>query len=391
MSAIPLIYNVRSVRARWRSNLVAVLGIAGVVAVFVAMLSMARGFQLTLVDSGSPSNAIVMRGGATTEMESVVTREQLQVIAGAPGVAHDKEGHPLVSGEVFVVAAFHHRASDSDALAPVRGVSAQALKVHRGVRIVSGRFLRPGLAELVAGKSASTMYSGFGLGDTPSFGGRTWRVVGIMDSGGSAFDSEVWADQPVLSQTYKRPEDIFSSVTVRLTSPAALGDFKRALASDPRLTVQVDRETDYYAKQSRAVSTMIRVLGFLVASVMGIGAVFGAFNTMYSSVAARAREIATLRALGFSGASVVLSWMVEALFIALIGGLLGCVVVLPVNGLTTSTLNWQSFSQLAFAFRVTPDLLAKGLLFALVMGFLGGLLPALRAARMPVATALREL
>jgi len=215
--------------------------------------------------------------------------------------------------------------------------------------------------------------------------------VGIMDSNGSAFDSEVWADAAVLNQTYKRPENIFQSVTVRLTQPSAFAAFKKALGADPRLTVTTEPEREYYAKQSRAVSTMIRVLGFMVAFVMGIGAVFGAFNTMYSAVAARSREIAMLRALGFGGGSVVLSWLLESAFLALIGGLLGCLVVLPINGLTTSTLNFQSFSQIAFAFRITPGLLVQGIVFALFMGLAGGLLPAVRAARMPVAAALREL
>ncbi|MGC8722547.1 MAG: ABC transporter permease [Acidobacteriota bacterium] len=391
MSAIPLIYNLRSVRVRWRSNLVAVLGIAGVVAVFVAMLSLAKGFRQTLVQSGSPTNAIVLRGGATTEMESVITRDQMEVIADAPGVAHDAQGRPMVSGELFVIAPFHHRASDAAALAPVRGVSAEALRVHRGVRIVQGRFFRPGLPELVVGRNAENIYSGLRLGDEPRFGGRTWRVVGIMNSGGSAFDSEVWADEPILSQTYKRPADLFSSVTVRLASPSALTPFKRALESDPRLTVRAQRETTYYADQSRAVSKVITVLGFLVASVMGVGAVFGAFNTLYASVAARAREIATLRAMGFGGVAVALSFVTESLLVAFAGGIVGCLAVWPVNGLTTSTLNWQSFSQVAFAFRVAPSLLARGLLFALAMGFVGGLVPALRAARLPVAVALREL
>jgi len=215
--------------------------------------------------------------------------------------------------------------------------------------------------------------------------------VGVMDSGGSAFDSEVWADTVVLNQTYKRPDDLYSSVTVRLSAPGALPAFKEALAADPRLTVQAELEVEYYAKQSRMISTMIRVLGFLVAFIMAIGAVFGAFNTMYSAVSARSREIATLRALGFRSGSVVAAFLLESLVIALVGGLLGCIVVLPINGLTTDALNWQTFSQLAFAFTITPDLLFDGLLFALFMGFWGGLLPSIRAARLPIATALREL
>jgi putative ABC transport system permease protein len=355
------------------------------------MLSMARGFKLTLVESGSPGNAIVLRGGATTEMMSALTLDELRVISDAPGVAKNVDGRPLASGEVVVVAAFKHKATGSSALAQVRGVSPEAMAVHRSVRVARGRFLRPGLSELVVGRNAATMYTGFKLGDSPRFGGRTWRVVGIMDSNGSAFDSEVWADAAVLNQTYKRPENIFQSVTVRLTRPSAFAAFKRALGADPRLTVTTEPERQYYAKQSRAVSTMIRVLGFMVAFVMGIGAVFGAFNTMYSAVAARAREIAMLRALGFGGGSVVLSWLLESAFLALIGGLLGCLAVLPINGLTTSTLNFQSFSQIAFAFRITPGLLVQGIVFALFMGLAGGLLPAVRAARMPVAEALREL
>jgi putative ABC transport system permease protein len=389
--AIPLIYNIRSVRERWTSNLIAILSIAGVVAVFVAILSMAKGFQLTLVESGSPLNAIVRRGGAQSEMDSIISLEQLQVMENAPGVARSSDGKPQLVGEVVVVAAFHHKASDSDALAQLRGLSPMALQVHDAVKIDSGRFFTPGLAELVVGKNASRIYDGFLLDDTPKFGGRTWRVVGIMDAGGSAFDSEIWCDQSLLSQTYQRPVNIFSTVTARLSAPAAFQRFKDALTSDPRLDVQVEREVDYYAKQSGMISTLIRVLGFLVAFIMGIGAVFSAFNTIYSAIAARSRELATIRALGFGASSVVFSMLFESLFIALIGGVLGCVIILPINGLTTSTVNWQTFSQLAFAFRVTPDLLIQGISFSLLMGFLGGLVPAIRAARRPIAPALREL
>jgi len=370
---------------------VAVAGIAGVVAVFVAMLSMAQGFRATLVLSGSERNAMVLRGGASAEMESVVTLDQVKVIADSPGVARRADGRPIVSPEAVVVAALHHRSSDSDALAQIRGVTPMALDVHPAVRVVRGRFFEPGQAELVAGRNAASMYTGLDLGSELKLGGRTWTVVGLMDSGGSAFDSEVWADGGVLLQTYQRPTWVYSSCTARLTGPEALGDFRRALESDPRLTVQVDRETDYYAKQSRAVATMITVLGYLVALVMGVGAVFGAVNTMYSAIDARTREIATLRAMGFSGGDVMVSMGVESLVIAALGGVLGCIGVQPLHGHTTSTINWQTMSQLAFAFQITPALLAQGLAFALLMGAVGGLLPALRASRIPVATALREL
>jgi putative ABC transport system permease protein len=235
------------------------------------------------------------------------------------------------------------------------------------------------------------MYSGLALGDTVKFGGGIWRVVGIFDAGGSAFDSEVWCDATVLNQVYHRPENIFQSVTVHLTSPEALGGFRDALTSDPRLTVQVDRERDYYDKQSRTLTTLIVVLGTLVAVVMGIGAVFGALNTMYSAVAERTREIATMRALGFGAGSVIFSFIIEALIISFCGGLLGCLAVLPLNGLTTGAMNFQTFSYLAFAFQVTPDLLLGGLAFALLMGLIGGVPPAIRAARRPVSVALRSL
>lgn len=388
--AIPLIYNVRSVRQRWVAALVAVAGIAGTVAVFVAMLALASGFEATLVASGSPENAIVRRAGASSEMESVIALDQVRVIETAPGVAQDERG-PLVSAEVVVVAAFPLAATGTDANVQVRGTSPRAFAVRPSVRIIAGRTFEPGLAELVVGSNAARAYAGFGLGSQVRFGGGNWTVVGVFDAAGSAFDSELWCDANVLNQVFQRPQNIFQSLTVRLTAADALRQLKDAVTLDPRLTVQVDREVEYYEKQSRLLTRLITVLGTLIAVVMGIGAVFAALNTMYSAVAQRAREIATMRALGFGGAAVVASFLVESLLIALAGGVLGCIVVLPLNGLTTGTMNWQTFSHLSFAFRVTPALLFAGVIFSLFMGVIGGLPPALRAARLPVAAALREL
>ncbi|MFH1175837.1 MAG: FtsX-like permease family protein [Acidobacteriota bacterium] len=388
--AIPLIYNVRSARARWSSAIVAVLGIAGTVGVFVAMLALARGFRATLVSSGLAQNAIVLRAGATTEMYSSLSLDQVKVIEDAPGVERGAAG-PLVSAEVVVVAAFPLKQTGTDANVQVRGVSSRVLDVRSNVKVVAGRFFQPGLAELVVGRNVATAYAGFELGSTVLFGGGTWKVVGVFDAGGSAFDSEPWCDANVLNQVYQRPQNLFQSATVHLTSPDAFTKFKDALTSDPRLTVEAEREVAYYNRQSQLLSRMILVLGTLVSLIMGIGAVFGALNTMYSAVAERKREIATLRALGFGGASVVLSFVVESLLIAFVGGVVGCLAVLPVNGLTTGTINWQTFSHLAFAFRITPGLLVYGLVFALLMGLVGGVPPALRAARRPVASALREL
>jgi putative ABC transport system permease protein len=388
--AIPLTYNLRSVKERWTSAVVAVLGIAGTVAVFVAMMAMANGFRATLVASGSPRNAIVLRAGAGAEMNSAITLDQVKVVEDLPGVARDAGG-PLVSPEVVVVAGFPLRRTGTDANVQVRGVSPRVLEVRDGVRITAGRFFTPGLAELVVGKNAAASYAGFDLGNRVKFGGGTWTVVGIFDAGGSAFDSELWCDANVLNQTYQRPQNIFQSMTVRLTSPAAFQTLKDAITTDPRLTLSVDGERSYYNRQSSSMTRLITVLGSLVAFVMGIGAVFGALNTMYSAISERKREIATMRALGFRGGSVVLSFVAESLLIALVGGVLGCIAALPVNGLTTGTMNWQTFSHVAFAFRITPGLLAAGVAFALVMGLVGGLPPAVRAARRPVATALREL
>lgn len=388
--AIPLAYNLRSVTVRWTSAVVAVLGIAGTVGVFVAMLSLARGFQATLIASGSAGNALVREAGTTTEIVGSVDLHQVRVIEDAPAVARGKDG-PLVSPEVVVVAVFPLKSTGTDAVVNVRGVSPKALQVRSSVKVVAGRFFQPGLNELVVGKNAANSYSGLALGDTVRFGGGAWTVVGLFDAGGSAFDSEVWCDANVLNQVYRRPQNIFQSVTVHLTSPDALGRFQDSLTSDPRLTVQVEREVEYYDKQSRTLSTLIVVLGSIVAVVMGIGAVFGALNTMYSAVAERSREIATMRALGFGELSVVLSFVVESLFIALVGGVVGCVAVLPLNRFTVGSLNFQTWSHLAFAFRVTPDLLLGGIVFALVMGVAGGVPPAVRAARSPIAVTLRGL
>ena len=278
-----------------------------------------------------------------------------------------------------------------DANVQLRGVSPNVLEIRKQVKIVQGRMFKPGLTEVVVGKNANTTYSGLTLGTTIGLGTVRWQVVGIFDAGGSSFDSEVWADAHLLSAAYNRPDTNFQSVTVHLTSPDALNQLKDSVTTDPRLNVDVAREIDYYAKQSTAMTTLITRLGGFVAGIMAIGAVFGALNTMYSAVADRGREIATMRALGFGGPSVVVSFLIEALLISFVGGVLGCLAVLRLNGLTTSTINFQTFSNLAFAFKITPGLLAEGIVFALVMGVLGGLFPAVRAARLPVATALREL
>ena len=388
--AIPIIYNLRSVRARWTSAIVAVLGIAGTVGVFVAMLSLAKGFKATLVSSGSADNAIVMRAGATSEMTGSVTVDSLKIIQDGPGIARGSQG-PLVTPEVVLVAPIPLKSTGTDANVQVRGVSPNVLQIRDKIKIVEGRMFTPGLAEIVVGKNANASYTGLTLGNTISLGSMRWRIVGIFDAGGSAFDSEIWGDAHLIGPAYNRPVTIYQSVTAHLASPDSFQKLQDALTADPRLNVDVTRELDYYSKQSLRLTRLITVLGGLVAIIMAIGAVFGALNTMYSAVAERGREIGTMRALGFGAPSVVFSFVIEALLIAFVGGLIGCVAVLPLNGWTTGAMNIQTFSHMAFAFKITPGLLLQGIIFALAMGFVGGLLPAIRAANRPVASALREL
>jgi putative ABC transport system permease protein len=388
--AVPIVYNLRSMKVRWLTAVAAVLGIAGTVGVFVAMLALAHGFRATLVNSGSPENVLIRRVGSSAELDGSVALDQVQAIEDEPGVAH-VDGKPLVSPEAVLIAGFNLRSTGTNANVQIRGLSPIVLKVRPNVKIVEGRFFEPGLAELVIGKNVTSTYEGLELGNTIPFGGQTWKVVGVFDAGGSSFDSEVWADSRVLNQVYKRPDNLYQSVTVRLTSPAAFNQFKDAVTADPKLTVQVDHEIEYYARQSQVLTTLISVLGGLVVLIMGVGAVIGALNTMYAMVSERSREIATMRAIGFARSSIVFSFVFEALLIAFVGGVIGCLSVLKLNGYTTGTMNMQTFSHVAFAFQITPILLAVGILFALLMGLVGGVPPAVRAARRPIAVALREL
>jgi len=388
--AIPVVYNLRSVKERWTSSVVAVLGIAGTVAVFVAMLSLARGFKVALTSSGLPQNAIVQQTGADSEMTSAIEIAAVRVVEDAPLVA--RRGYePLVSAEVVVLAALPMRGTTSDANVQMRGVSPRVLAVRDNVRIVQGRFFTPGLYELIVGSNAARAYEGLDFGKTVQIGPGKWKIVGIFNAGGSAFDSEIWADANVVNGAYQRPPGIYQSATAKLRSEDDFTAFKTALERDPRAKLQATREPEYYESQSQLVTTLITVLGSIVAVVMGLGAILAALNTMYSAVSERSREIAVLRALGFQGSSIVLSFLAEALIIAVVGGIIGCIVVLPVNGITTGTINWQTFSHLSFAFRITPDLLLWGIVFAIFMGVLGGLPPAIRAARANVSTTLRAL
>src|ERR1700746_1808604 len=337
---IPVIYNFRSVKARWTSAIVAVAGIAGTVGVFVAMLSLARGFKATLVSSGSEDNAIIMRAGATSEMTGGVTIDTVKIIQDKPGIARSADG-PLITPEVVLVAPIPLISTGTDANVEVRGVSKNVLEIRKNIKIVQGRMFTPGLYEIVVGKNAHASYAGLTLGNTIGLGSARWKIVGIFDAGGSSFDSDIWGDAHLIGPAYNRPDTYFQSVTVHLTSPAAFQQLKDAATADPRLNVDVTREIDYYAKQSSRLTTLITVLGGIVAAIMAIGAVFGALNTMYSAVAERCREIATMRALGFSSWNVILSFLFEALLISFIAGIIGCLVLLPLNGMHTATTKFS--------------------------------------------------
>jgi putative ABC transport system permease protein len=384
------VLNIRTMTQRVAPSVVAVVGVTGVVAVFVAVLSMAEGFRATMANTGSADSVMVMRSGADSEMTSLLMREDTRVVSDAPGIRRTSDG-PVVSAELFVIVDLPKRSTNTVANVPLRGVQAQAYLVRDNLRIVEGRRFEPGRNELIAGRGAASQFAGLEVGHTLRWGENSWTVVGIFDAGGTVADSELWCDVGVLQPAYRRGNS-FQVIRAKLESPAAFDRLKQALTTDPRLNLKVVRESEYYAEQSQMVVNLITTLGTLVASLMGIGAIFGAVNTMYSAVASRTREIATLRALGFRGGPVVVSVLTEALLLALAGGVIGgAIAYVGFNGFRTSTMNWQTFSQVAFAFAVTPRLVVSGITYALLMGLLGGIFPAIRAARLPVVTALREL
>lgn len=382
-------FNLRSLPQRLGSSATAVFGIAGVVAVMVGVLSIAEGILRTMQSSASPDNVVVMRSGSNSEMMSILLGDDTRIIAEAPGLARGAGG-ALASPELFVVINLTKRGTGTDANVPLRGVTRSALGVREDFRIVAGRMFQWGLNEVVVGVGAQMEFNGLDIGSTIPVAQEDWPVVGVFEIGGGLAETEIWVDASVLQPAYRRGNS-YQSVYAKLKSPDSFTEFKDALTSDPRLNVKPMREEDYYAEQSTMLYNLVTGLGTLIAVIMGLGAVFGALNTMYTAVSARAREIATLRALGFHSGPVVISVLAESLLLALAGGLIGAALAWwAFDGFRAATLNFTSFSQVAFAFEVSPTLLFRGIAFALVIGFLGGLLPAIRAARQPVADALRE-
>ncbi len=371
---------------RWGASMVIVIGIAGVVAVLVAMLAMGKGFQATLNQTGSDDSAIVLRGGSQAETNSVIGRDQVPLISSLAGIASGEDGRPLVSPELSQVVYLPTKADGTDANVQLRGVGPKAWELRPGVRIVEGRRFEPGLRELVVGAGAQEQFAGLSVGNQIELGSQVWSVVGTFASGDS-HESELWADAVVVGSSYNRSS--YQSVTVKLAGADGFAQLKGALAGDPRLKLDVQTTLDYYSKQSEGLTRLITILGTVIGTIMAIGAVFGALNTMYAAVAGRAREIATMRALGFRGLPVVIAVMLETMLLALLGGILGAGLAwLVFNGYTVSTLG-NNFSQVVFQFEVSPGLLWNGLKWALGIGLVGGLFPALRAARLPVTEALR--
>jgi putative ABC transport system permease protein len=382
--------NLRNIRERSTSTIVALVGVAGVVTVLVGVLSIAAGFRAVLDQAGSDSVALVLRNGATDEMGSSLLNEQVRIIADARQTARDADG-PVLSPELYVIVDVPLIRTGTAANVPLRGVGPQAPKLRQNFKITAGRNFTPGTFEVIVGSGASKQFSGLTLGNNVRWGTTNWTVVGIFEDGGSVAESEVWTDATVLQGVYNRGNS-YQSLRVRLTDAGAFQSFKDTLSTDPRLNVTTLTEKEYFARQSEIMTTLVNTIGLTIVVLMALGAVFAALNTMYSAVSARTREIATLRALGFGSTPVVISVLAEALLIGIVGGVVGALIsYFAFNGMRASTMNFATFSQITFAFTVTPQLLVTGLIWALVLGFLGGLLPSLRAARLPITSGLREL
>ncbi|MFN8066719.1 MAG: FtsX-like permease family protein [Vicinamibacterales bacterium] len=386
-----MLLNLRTIPQRLNSSAVAIVGIAGVVVVFVSVLSIASGFSMAMQGSGSRGRALVMRSGADSEMTSGLSGTEVDVIRQAPGLA--REGQlALTSAELYVIIDLPKKsAPTSSANVPMRGIEPMGVTIRPEVSLIAGRMFRFGTNEVIAGRGANGQFVNLNVGDTVVSGQNRWEVVGIFEADGGVSETEIWCDARVLQGVYRRG-NTYQSLLASLETPEAFDTFKDWLTANPQLNVSIRRENEYYAGQSQTLTRLIQTIGFGIAALMGIGAVFGAILTMYTAVATRAREIATLRALGFDTSSVVVSVLVESMVLGAIGGVIGgAAAYAGFNGYQASTINFQTFSQVAFAFRVTPQLLVLGLTYALAMGLVGGLLPALRAARLPIPSALREL
>jgi putative ABC transport system permease protein len=383
--------NLRNIPERWSSSLVAVLGIGGVTLVLIALLSIAAGFRVALEGSGSDDVAIIMRAGSTNELSGGYGVDTVTVVSDAPGIKRDAQGKPVMSPELYVLVDGRMKGKDASTNLPLRGVSEMAPKVRKSFKLVEGRMFKEGTNEVVVGDGVVKQYDGLEVGKKIRWGNTDWTVVGRFTDGGGIAESEAWGDTRVVQQAWRRGNS-FQSIRVRLSDAAALKTLKDALTKDPRVRVGVQTERAFYADQQKLMSTIITTVGVTLAIMMGIAALFAALNTLYNAVATRVREIATLRALGFGGFPVVVSVLVEAMILGAVGGLIGGLLAfLSLNGMHSSTMNWASFSQMTFAFTVTPGLMLLGIFYGLILCFIAGILPGIRAARLPITAGLREL
>ncbi len=386
--ALPLSYNVRNVIVRWKVTLLALAGISLVVAVLIALTAMANGFSKALAATGSPDNAIVTQRGSGSELSSGFSRNTASTIMVDSRVKRDAEGRPMASPEMIVVASLPKRGDGTEVNVTIRGVTPMAFNVRQNVRVTQGRQFTPGLYELVVGAKAAERYEGLDVGGSITLQRKSWQVVGIFTSEGSGFESEIWGDIDALQPVFNRTGG-YQSLTLRLADRGSLEAFDKELKANPNMQVQLTSELEYYEGQAGQTASTLTALAIFVGVIMGVGAVFGAMNTMYALVSARTREIGTLRALGFSRLAILVSFMIESAFLALVGGLLGSILALPINLLSGAT-GGANFSQVAFDFRVSPFWLGVAVTLAVVMGLVGGFLPAFRAARTPITAALRD-
>ena len=386
---IPFSYSFRNLWTRRLTTVLTALGMALVVFVFAAILMLAEGLRKTLVETGSYDNVIVIRKGSNSEVQSGVSRYQASIIETEPEAAIGADGHPLLAKELVVLITLPKRATNSPSNVVIRGMGASSLTLRPQVKLIAGRMPKSGLSEIVAGRSIAERFKGGGIGESLRFGMRDWRVVGIFDAGNTGFSSEIWGDADQLMQAFRRPA--YSSVIFKLRDPAEFETVKKRIENDPRLTLEAKRENQYYAEQSKMMAKFLRILGMSLTIIFSLGAIIGAMITMYSAVATRTGEIGTMRALGFNRISILGAFIIEALLLGLIGGCVGLFLASFLQLLTISTMNFQTFSELAFSFTLTPDIVWKGLGFSLVMGFIGGALPAVRASRMNIVDSLRAV
>lgn len=385
---IPIKYNIRYLLQRWTGTLVTVITFGLVIAVFIIVMSLAQGLERAFVSTGNPLNVLIMRPGAQSEMQSTVMISRYQILRNYRGIARDDTGEVLAAPEVVIVVNKPKRPDGKPSNLQIRGVHPQSWKLRPELEVVEGRMFQPGMRELIVSTSVANRFMDMDLGDTPHLGKGKWTIVGKFDGAGTAFGSELWTDYQELMQEFDR--DSYSTVVVRALDAAAAKDLDSMVDADPRVKLEAKTELQYYQEQTTSAGP-IKALGFFLATIMSIGACFAAMNTMYANVAGRTKEVGTLRVLGFTRRAILISFLIESMFLGLVGGLVGCLLSLPMNGIATGTTNFQSFSEIVFFFTITPELMMNGVVFAIVMGALGGILPAITAARKPIVETLREV